>query len=84
MPRGLPEEGKILKLERSLYGLRQSPRNFFEHVKANLLKVGFAQSSADPCLSISDQVICLVYVDDTLFYSPNKTEIDKTLDKLSG
>jgi len=84
MPRGFQEEGKVLKLERTLYGLRQSPRNFFEHVKANLLKVGFAQSSADPCLSISDQVICLVYVDDTLFYSPNKTEIDKTLDKLSG
>jgi hypothetical protein len=24
----------------------------------------------DPCLVISDKVICLVYVDNTLFYSP--------------
>jgi len=74
MPRGFQEERKVLKLERSLYGLVQSPRaiprNFFEHLKANLLKRGLTQSSADPCLFISDQVICLVYVD--LFYSPNK------------
>jgi len=48
--------------------------------KANLL--GSTQSSADPCLFISDHVICLVYVYVTLFKSPNKTETDKTLDRL--
>ena len=78
MPRGFQEDGKALKLEKLLHGLCHSPRNFFEHLKANLLKVGFTQLSADPCLFISDQVICLVYVDDTLFYCPSTTEIDKT------
>ena len=48
--------------------------------KANLL--GSTQSSADPCLFISDHVICLVYVYVTLFKSPNKTKTDKTLDRL--
>jgi len=33
MPRGFEEEVKALKLQKSLYGLRQSPRNFFEHLK---------------------------------------------------
>ena len=47
-------------------------RNIFDHLKANLFKVGFTQSFTDPCFFISDQVICLVYVDGTLFYSPNK------------
>ena len=74
MPRGFQEDGKALKLDELLHGLCHSPRNFFEHLKANLLKVGFTQSSADTCLFISDQVICLFYADDTLFYSPNKTE----------
>ena len=36
MPRGFEKEGK---LQRSLYGLCQSPRNIFEHLKVNLLKV---------------------------------------------
>ena len=51
MPRRFEEEGKVLKLQKSLYGLRQSPRNFFEHLKENLFKVGFKQSEVDPCLS---------------------------------
>ena len=28
-PRGFPQRGKVLKFKRSLYGLKQSPRNFF-------------------------------------------------------
>lgn len=31
MPRGFSQPGKVLKLKRSLYGLCQSPRNFFQH-----------------------------------------------------
>ena len=50
MSRGFAEEVKVLKLQRSLYGLRQSPRNFFEHLKENLIRVGFKQSEVDPCL----------------------------------
>jgi len=44
MSRGFEKEGKVLKLKRSLYGLWQSPRNFFEHLRENLIKVGFTQS----------------------------------------
>ena len=53
MPRGFKEEGKVLKLLRSMYGLHQSPRGFFEHLKENLIKVGFKQSGLDPYLLIS-------------------------------
>ena len=84
MPRGFEEEGKVLKLQKSLYGLCQSPKNFFEHLIENLFKVGFKQSEVDPCLFISEKVICLVYVDDTLFFSPNVSDIDRVLEKLKG
>jgi hypothetical protein len=70
MPRGFGEEGIFLKLKKSLYGLKQSPRNFFLHLKGKLEKVGFAQSENDPCLFMNHKVICIVYVDDTMFYSP--------------
>jgi hypothetical protein len=83
MPRGFSKQGKCLRLKRSLYGLKQAPRNFFQHLKIKLEKVGFTTNIAvDPCLFISDKVICLVYVDDTLFYSPKEEYIDKIIQKL--
>jgi hypothetical protein len=84
MPRGFSQPGKVLKLKRSLYGLRQSPRNFFQHLKSKLESVGFVSNEAvDPCLFISDRVICLVYVDDTLFFSPKEEYINDVIEKLS-
>jgi hypothetical protein len=64
-----------LKLKKSLYGLKQSPRNFFLHLKGKLQKVGFTQSENDPCLFMNYKVIYIVYVDDTLFYSPRESYI---------
>jgi Reverse transcriptase (RNA-dependent DNA polymerase) len=85
MPRGFSQPGKVLKLKRSLYGLRQSPRNFFQHLKSKLEGIGFeSNESVDPCLFISDNVICLVYVDDTLLFSPNEKYIDEVVAKLSA
>jgi hypothetical protein len=82
MPRGFGEDGKVLKLKKSLYGLKQSPRNFFLHLKAKLEKVGFTQSENDPCLFMNDKVICIVYVDDTLFYSPKESYIQEAIEVL--
>ena len=83
MPRGFSQPGKVLKLNRSLYGLKQSPRNFFQHLKGKLENIGFESAEAvDPCLFISDKVICLVYVDDTLFYSPRQEYIDEVIQQL--
>ena len=85
MPRGFKVPGKVLRLKRSLYGLKQSPRNFFNHLKGNLEKVGFeAMTDLDPCLFVSDKVICLSYVDDTLWFSPEQRHIDEALERLRG
>ena len=82
MPKGFKEEGKVLKLNRSLYGLKQSPRNFYLHTKAKLEKIGYVMSESDPCLFISDDTICLIYVDDTLFFSKNMTAIERDIQRL--
>jgi hypothetical protein len=82
MPRGFGEDGKVLRLKKSLYGLKQSPRNFFLHLKGKLEKVGFTQSENDPCLFMNDKVICIVYVDDTLFYYPKESYIQEAFEAL--
>jgi Reverse transcriptase (RNA-dependent DNA polymerase) len=83
MPRGFSQPNNVLKLKKSLYGLKQAPRNFFLHLKGNLESIGFiSQQDLDPCLFISDKVICLVYVDDTLFYSSKESYIDDVIQRL--
>ena len=85
MPRGFKQSGKVLKLKKSLYGLKQSPVNFFNFIKGKLEKTGFTSCEAvDPCLFISDKVICIVYVDDTLFFSPQEKYIDEAIEQLKS
>ncbi|CAJ1948679.1 unnamed protein product [Cylindrotheca closterium] len=50
-----------------------------------LENAGFeSQEEVDPCLFISDKVICLVYVDDTLFFSPKEEYINEAIESLKS
>lgn len=83
MPRGFSKPGKVYKLKKSLYGLRNSPRQFWLLLKTSLESAGLKQQTEiDPCLFMSDKVICLVYVDDTLLYAKNEKDIDEVLEHL--
>ena len=83
MPRGLSKPGCMCKLNKSLCGLRQSPRDFFLDLKENL-EAGGLQSmmEVNPCLFISNKVICLMCVDDCIMMSSNQKEIDNVIDAL--
>jgi hypothetical protein len=53
-----------------LYGLKQRLSSFFHYLKSKLKAIGFEQAlDVDPCLFISDKVICLVCVDDPLLFA---------------
>lgn len=65
----------MLKLKRALYGLKQSPRAFWLYLVEKLISCGLTQSKLDPCLFIGDRVICIIYVDDLLFWSPKEEYI---------
>jgi hypothetical protein len=82
MPHGLKQydkhgQPKVLKLKRALYGLRQSPRAFWINLTEKLERCGLEQSKLDPCLFIGAKVICIVYVDDLLFWSPKAEFINE-------
>ena len=77
MPRLFSTPGSVWKLKKSIYGLKQSPRNYFLHMKGKLEKLGFVQSIADPCLFISPTVICLIYVDDALLVYRDQQAVDQ-------
>jgi Reverse transcriptase (RNA-dependent DNA polymerase) len=82
MPKLFEQPGHVYRLKKSVYGLRQSPLNFFQMLKQALEGRGFVQSQHDPCLFISQEVICLCYVDDCLFFSKDEANIDAVIASL--
>ena len=60
----------VCKLKRSLYGLKQSPRAWFEKFRSTLLCFSFTQGQYDSSLfvhtSASGIVLLLVYMDDII------------------
>jgi hypothetical protein len=74
----------VYNLNRSVYGFKQSPRNFFRYLSEQLVAQGLVPSKLDPCLFIGKSVIAVVYVDDVLFYSKSADMIDGTIHKLQS
>lgn len=84
-PKGFSIPGgadKVLRLNTSLYGLRQAPATFFEKLRDGLMERGFTQSQHDPCLFMKKDLICVVYVDDTIIAGPDVKAIDKLIQDL--
>ena len=84
MPRGFKQEGKCLKLNSTIYGLRQSPRAFWKFMVEKMESCGMKQSSLDPCLFVSQKVVAITWVDDILFWAKDEKDIHKLAMNLRG
>lgn len=76
---------RVCKLNRSLYGLRQSPRCWNEKFNNCLRKFNLKAMLTDPCVftSSSRDLILVVHVDDGLVISRDPRKIDKLMSNLS-
>jgi hypothetical protein len=80
------ESNLVCKLQKSLYGLKQSPRSWNNRFHNFVVQLGFKRSYADYCLYYSEKdknVWLLLYVDDILLVGPDKEAIQYLKDKLS-
>lgn len=79
--------GKVIKLKRSLYGLKQSPRCWNDRFNEFIIKLGFTRSQADYCFYSWRQddlvVYLLIYVDDTLMVGNATSFMNSVIKKLS-
>lgn len=69
--------GKILKLVKSLYGLKQAGRNWYITLKEHMKLLGFSPCIADPCLFIKEDMLALIYVDDMVIGFTRVNDYDK-------
>jgi len=83
MPRGFLNPGKVLKLRKSLCGLKQAPRIWFNHLKNKLELLGFVQCvDVDQCLFVSEKVVLLCCVDDGLLCAEDPAHIQEVIEQL--
>ena len=75
----------VCVLHKSLYGAKQSARNFYEQISEILGELGLQQSNTDQCIYFGDKserLILVLYVDDSLVVGINKSVILQFIEKL--
>ena len=86
----VPDDGKrwTCHLKKSIYGLKQSGRNWNQLLDAFLKEQGFQQSELDLCLYTKSQdnavVKIIIWVDDIILASTHTSQIDDMKKKLSS
>ena len=77
---------KVCKLTRSIYGLKVSPKCWYERLRAYLLSMGFKPCALKPCIfkwKVESLVLLLlVYVDDLILTGNCPEKKQEVLDKL--
>lgn len=77
----------VCKLQRALYGLKQSPRAWFGRFSQAMKKYGFCQSNSDHTLFLKHQrgkvTALIVYVDDMIITGDDAEEMDKLQKQLA-
>ena len=76
----------VIKLKKSLYGLRQRPENWFGTMDVELAIIAFRPLKSDSWVYVYEDeagfVILTLYVDDILFLSSSKSLLNKLKKKL--
>ncbi|RVW22853.1 Retrovirus-related Pol polyprotein from transposon TNT 1-94 [Vitis vinifera] len=91
IPPGFEEsmaKNQVCKLQKSLYGLKQSPRAWFDRFTKAVLKLGYKQGQADHTLFVKKShagklVILIVYVDDIILSGNDMGELQNLKKYLS-
>jgi len=90
LPPGFDDNsGRVCKLEKALYGLRESPRAWYEVFDEFIQKLGFQRSKNDYCLYFllaqeNEMIYLILFVDDLLLCGKNEKILEKIKKKLSS
>jgi len=65
LPPGHEQPGHCAHLKRSIYGLKQSPRQWYGRLTAFLIPLGYKPTNFDPCVLVhkTHEIIIAIYVD---------------------
>lgn len=82
-----PYSNYVCLLKKSLHGLKQAPRAWFDLLSQSLIRLGFKCSRADPSLFIfqttTDIILLLIYMDDVVLTSFNPSLLGALIHRLN-
>jgi hypothetical protein len=79
-PEGFVEgANKVCRLNKSLYGLKQSGRNWYMHLSDHLKVQGMVASPHDPCLFTKAGLYACIWVDDIIYAGKSEGECTQFL-----
>lgn len=80
--------GRVCKLKRSIYGLKQSGRNWNNLLNSFLLEMGLTRCGADQCFYFANKngkiIILLVWVDDFIIATSDEANEKRLVARLSS
>lgn len=84
MPPGYAKPGRVLRLQKALYGLRRSPLLWQKNLTGSLRELGFREVPQEPCVMLNGGVIVFFYVDDIVFChrKKDKEKTDRLIKEL--
>ena len=83
-PNNESQKHYVLRLNKSLYGLKQAGYIWFAKLSNGLQDRGFVPSSVDPCVFFGKDCIVLTYVDDCIIVANSMIRIDELITSLHG
>jgi len=84
LPKHWPSDprGDLVRLLRSLYGLRCAPRRWYETYSKHLLETGRSRCPSDPGSFGRGEVVSAMYVDDAFIGAPSAKLVEETTDEI--
>jgi hypothetical protein len=81
---GIDTKDLCLKLNKSLYGMREAPKLWSDYLEKGLRKSGFKPSHEDVGIYYGRGMAIAVYVDDVLFFGPDADEMEAVINELQS
>jgi hypothetical protein len=72
----------VLKLEKNIYGQKQPGRVWNSFLMDKLLSIGFTPSLIDDCAFFRNDIIFMVYVDDSIFLGNNDSKLQDAIKEI--
>ncbi|CCD23648.1 uncharacterized protein NDAI_0B06160 [Naumovozyma dairenensis CBS 421] len=84
-PPHMKMKGKVMRLNKSLYGLKQSGANWYNTIREFLLdNCDLTEVTGWPCVFTNNNVTVCLFVDDMVVFSKDLADADKLVDTLQS
>jgi len=81
---GTETQGKVLKVEKNIYGQVQASRVWNQYLVEKLKSIGFKQSEHDECVFYKGNALYVLYTDDSILAGPDKNELEAIYEEMKS